>query len=68
MKPAAVQIMQQRVDVAGLTNISCRAGMIEAFDQPFDVGLALHACGELSETGSSAFDCGQSRRVKRDDR
>jgi hypothetical protein len=46
MKPAAVQIMEQRVAAAGLQNIKCRAGMIEAFEVPFDVALALHACGE----------------------
>lgn len=47
MKQAAIKIMECRVAAAKLKNVRCWLGMIEAFDQPFDIALALHACGRM---------------------
>lgn len=49
MKPAAVRILERRAAAAGLTNVRTFLGMIEAFTQPFDVALALHACGNATD-------------------
>ncbi|KAG2433519.1 hypothetical protein HYH02_012637 [Chlamydomonas schloesseri] len=50
MKPAAVALLQERARAAGLTNVSAVRGMIESFtEQPFDVALALHACGNATD-------------------
>jgi hypothetical protein len=49
MKPAALQLLQTRAAAAGLANVSVFEGMIEQFRQPFDVGLALHACGNATD-------------------
>lgn len=49
MKPAALQLLQARAAAAGLANVSVFQGMIEDFRQPFDVGLALHACGNATD-------------------
>jgi 2-polyprenyl-3-methyl-5-hydroxy-6-metoxy-1,4-benzoquinol methylase len=49
MKPAALQLLQQRAAVAGLSNVSVFTGMIEQFKQRFDVALALHACGNATD-------------------
>jgi hypothetical protein len=49
MKPAALQLLQTRAAAAGLANVAVFEGMIEQFRQPFDVGLALHACGNATD-------------------
>lgn len=49
MKPAALQLLQQRAAAAGLANVSVFAGMIEQYREPFDVALALHACGNATD-------------------
>eukprot|EP00775_Hariotina_reticulata_P004667 gene4667-4920_t len=49
MKPAALHLLQERAAAAGLSNIKVFEGMIEAYDQPFDVALALHACGNATD-------------------
>ena len=59
MKPAALAILRQRATAAGLTNVSTFTGMIESFEQPFDVGLALHACGNA--TDAAMIRCQQHR-------
>lgn len=41
MKPAALAILRQRAAVAGLSNVETFVGMIEEYEQPFDVALAL---------------------------
>ena len=41
MKPAALAILRQRASAAGLINVRTFVGMIENFEEPFDVGLAL---------------------------
>ena len=59
MKPAALAILRQRATSAGLSNVSTFAGMIESYEQPFDVGLALHACGNA--TDAAMIRCQQHR-------
>jgi hypothetical protein len=49
MKPAALQLLQQRAAAAGLSNVAVFEGMIEQYTQPFDVALALHACGNATD-------------------
>jgi hypothetical protein len=49
MKPAALALLQQRAEAAGLTNVSTFTGMIEQYSQPFELGLALHACGNATD-------------------
>jgi hypothetical protein len=49
LKQMAVDLMQQRADEAGLTNVSTVCGDIGAFDEPFDLSVALHACGQASD-------------------
>lgn len=49
MKQAALRILEQRAAAAGLKNVRCHAGMIETFSDPFDVGMALHCCGNATD-------------------
>jgi hypothetical protein len=49
MKPAALQLLQQRAAAAGLSNVAVFEGMIEQYCQPFDVALGLHACGNATD-------------------
>lgn len=49
MKPAALKLLQQRAAAAGLTNVSVFEGMIEQYQEAFDVALALHACGNATD-------------------
>jgi hypothetical protein len=59
MKKAALSILEQRAAAAGLTNVRCHAGMIETFSEPFDVGMALHCCGNA--TDYAMLKCVQQR-------
>ncbi|GIL86907.1 hypothetical protein Vretimale_15552 [Volvox reticuliferus] len=50
MKPAAVALLLERARAAGLSNVAARRCMIEEFlEEPFDVALALHACGNATD-------------------
>ena len=49
MKPTAMQLLQQRAQQAGLANIKVFQGMIEQYTEPFDIALALHACGNATD-------------------
>lgn len=49
MKAAACAILRHRISLAGLTNVSVFCDMIERFAQPYDVALALHACGNATD-------------------
>lgn len=49
MKPAALQLLQQRAAAAGLSNVHAFEGMIEQYREPFDVALGLHACGNATD-------------------
>lgn len=49
MKPAALALLMTRAAAAGLSNVAVFEGMIEQYRQPFDVALALHACGNATD-------------------
>eukprot|EP00936_MAST-01D_sp_MAST-1D-sp1_P001121 g1121.t1 len=48
-KRRSLDIAQRRVEQAGLRNVEIVEGLVEEFDRVFDVGLALHACGDASD-------------------
>ena len=49
-KPISIELAKQRAADAGLSPIvRCITGRIEDFNDPFDVGIALHACGSASD-------------------
>lgn len=47
MKAPSLAIAEERVAAAKLTNVEIFCGFIDDYDRPFDVGIALHACGEV---------------------
>ena len=49
MKRRSADLLLQRAKSAGLENVRARVCMIETFDEPFDVGVALHACGNATD-------------------
>jgi hypothetical protein len=49
MKTHSVDLLLQRAQAAGLSNIRGVCGTIEEFAEPFDVSLALHACGQATD-------------------
>lgn len=49
LKKRSLDIARERANAAGLTNVRFFEGDIRAFDEPFDVGVALHACGDASD-------------------
>ena len=49
LKKRSLDIARERASAAGLTNVAFFEGDIRAFPEPFDVGLALHACGDASD-------------------
>ena len=58
-KQKSLDVAEQRVAAAGLRNIRVVCGMIEDFHEPFDVGVALHACGGSSDVAMEK--CVQAR-------
>ena len=49
MKPRAIELLLERAQRSGLTNVTASDGMIEEYDQGFDIALALHACGNATD-------------------
>ena len=49
MKRRSADLLLQRAKSAGLENVRTSVCMIETFDEPFDVGVALHACGNATD-------------------
>jgi predicted RNA methylase len=49
MKRRSADLLLQRAKSAGLANVRTSVCMIETFDEPFDVGVALHACGNATD-------------------
>ena len=49
LKQRSLDIANQRAESAGLKNVRTHLGDIAAFDEPFDVGVALHACGAATD-------------------
>ena len=48
-KARSLAVAERRANAAGLANVRCIRGRVEDFDEPFDVGVALHACGGASD-------------------
>jgi SAM-dependent methyltransferase len=48
-KAKSIEILNQRAAAADLKNIRGIVGKIEDFDKPFDIALALHACGVATD-------------------
>jgi hypothetical protein len=49
LQSRSLAIAQERISTAGLKNCRLWQGDVKDFDQPFDVGLALHACGDATD-------------------
>jgi hypothetical protein len=49
LKQRSLDIAAERVRSAGLTNVSIQNGLVQDFAGHFDVGIALHACGEATD-------------------
>ncbi|OQS03015.1 glutathione S-transferase C-terminal domain-containing protein, partial [Thraustotheca clavata] len=49
MKQPSLDIALERIELAGLKNVSIFCGRVEEFKSAFDVGIALHACGEATD-------------------
>ena len=60
MKGVSAALLEQRAAAAGLRNCRAHVGMIETYTAPFDVCLALHACGNASDL---ALDLAVRRRA-----
>ncbi|CEG40906.1 glutathione s-transferase c-terminal domain-containing protein homolog [Plasmopara halstedii] len=48
-KESSLSIAKERIAAARLTNVNIFCGYIQDFDKSFDVGVALHACGEATD-------------------
>ena len=48
-KARSLEVAERRAAAAGLRNVRCVLGFIEDFDEDFDVGVALRACGGASD-------------------
>merc|ERR1712137_445356 len=49
MNTRSLEIALARASSIGLSNVRTWAGGIAAFTESFDLGVALHACGEASD-------------------
>lgn len=49
MKQRSADLLTRRAAAAGLRNIDTHVGMIEKWSADFDVGVALHACGNATD-------------------
>lgn len=50
MKRRSADLLERRAAAAGLSNVDVHVGMIEtSVLKPFDVGVALHACGNATD-------------------
>ena len=50
----SLEIVRTRATAAGLTNLTTWSGDVAAFDVCFDIGVALHACGEATDLSLNA--------------
>jgi len=49
MRQASVELVRSRVKKAGLNNVEVIHGLVQDYLEPFDLAIALHACGEASD-------------------
>ena len=45
LNPRSVELLRERASRAGLTNVTAAVGLIEDYDGPCTLALALHVCG-----------------------
>jgi hypothetical protein len=57
MNEKSIEIMKRKASSAALSNISCVVGLIENYALPYDLALALHACGNASVSSSLCIAC-----------
>ncbi|CAH0481887.1 unnamed protein product [Peronospora belbahrii] len=48
-KEHSLAIAKKRIAAAHLTNVEISCGFVNDYFKPFDVGIALHACGEATD-------------------
>ena len=48
-KPSCISILRKRIAISGLTNVTPLLGDVMDFKSPFDVGIAIHLCGEATD-------------------
>lgn len=58
-KGKSLEIGKERIQAAGLSNVRVVDGDIADYNEPFHVGIALHACGSASDV--SLVKCIESR-------
>jgi SAM-dependent methyltransferase len=46
LNPRSVALLRERAEAAGLTNVRAEVGLIEDYEGPCDLALALHVCGD----------------------
>lgn len=49
MKKKSIELLEAKAREAGIRNVLGRVGMIERYNDAFDIGLALHACGNATD-------------------
>src|SRR3546814_12943997 len=51
MKPKSIEVLEQRIQRAGLKNVAAVCARVETFDISggFDIGMCLHACGAATD-------------------
>lgn len=49
LKETSIRLLNERIDKAQLTNVRTKLSLIENFDEEFDIGLALHVCGNATD-------------------
>mmetsp|Transcript_14530 Transcript_14530/g.38353 ORF Transcript_14530/g.38353 Transcript_14530/m.38353 type:complete len:277 (+) Transcript_14530:597-1427(+) len=54
MRPRALDVLRERAEEVGLTNLEIVVGRIESYDGPIDVAISLHACGSASDHAIAA--------------
>lgn len=54
LKATSIRLLNERIKKTGMTNVRATLGLIENFDEEFDVALALHVCGKATDAVLSA--------------
>lgn len=49
MKDKSIALLEAKAREAGIGNLQGQVGMIETYEDAFDIGLALHACGNATD-------------------
>ena len=48
-KEESIERAKSRIEMLKLTNVTLFLSNLEYFDEPFDVGVTLHACGSATD-------------------